>query len=65
MKLVTSPRRFAVRSSHKPCKFRWFPFFLTLITPGEVGVGCARLHVILKGEPGFGSRTIHYARGCG
>ena len=38
MKLVTSPRRFVARSSHRPGKFRWLPFSLTLFTAILVGV---------------------------
>ncbi len=46
MKLVTSPRRFVARSSHKRGKSRWLPFFLTLITAILVECGCGiGLHV--------------------
>src|SRR5947207_1434382 len=41
MKLVTSPRPFVARSSHKLGKFRRLPFFLTLITAIMVGVVAA------------------------
>ena len=41
MKVVTSPRPFVARSSHKLGKFRWLPFFLTLITAIMVGVVAA------------------------
>ena len=41
MKLGTSPRPFVARSSHKLRKFRWLPFFLTLITAIMVGVVAA------------------------
>jgi len=41
MKVFTSPRPFVARSSHKLGKFRWLPFFLTLITAIMVGVVAA------------------------
>ena len=38
MKLVTSPRRHVLRSSHKRGKFRWLPFMMILITAMLVAV---------------------------
>jgi DNA-binding beta-propeller fold protein YncE len=38
MKLLTPPRRFMPRSSHKRGQFRWLPFLLILITAMLVGV---------------------------
>ena len=65
MKLVTSPRRFVARSSHKRGQFRWLPFFLTLITAMLVGVVAASACTfILKwGTVGSGNGQFITPRG--
>ena len=65
MKVVTSPRRFVARSSHKRGKSRWLPFFVTLITAMLVGaVAASACTFILKwGVIGSGNGQFILPRG--
>ena len=65
MKVVKSPRHFVARSSHKLGKFRWLPFFLTLITAIMVGVVAASActFVLTWGTSGTGNGQFITPRG--
>ncbi|HKO98679.1 MAG TPA: PxKF domain-containing protein [Pyrinomonadaceae bacterium] len=60
MKAVSSPRRFAARSSHKRGKSRWLPFFLTLTTAILVSVVAAAACTFILA---FGSDRLITPRG--
>ena len=65
MKLITSPRRFVARSSHKLGKFRWFPFSLTLITAilASVVAASACTFILKWGTVGSGNGQFTTPRG--